>query len=48
VGLDPHRDIEWVTSPDGKAIELFADGKVDAFLAFRPSRRSCAAAGSVA
>jgi NitT/TauT family transport system substrate-binding protein len=36
VGLDPHRDIEWVTSPDGKAIELFADGKVDAFLGFPP------------
>ena len=34
VGLDPQRDIEWVTSPD--AMELFADGKVDAFLGFPP------------
>ena len=34
VGLDPHKDIEWVTSPT--AMELFAEGKVDAFLAFPP------------
>ena len=48
VGLDPQRDIEWVTSPDGNAMELFAEGKVDAFLGFPPSRRSCAPARSVA
>jgi NitT/TauT family transport system substrate-binding protein len=36
VGLDPHRDIEWVTRPDGTAMELFAEGKVDAFLGFPP------------
>ena len=36
VGLDPQNDIEWVSSPDGKAIELFAEGKVDAFLGFAP------------
>ena len=36
VGLDPQQDIEWVSSPDGKAIELFAQGKVDAFLGFAP------------
>jgi NitT/TauT family transport system substrate-binding protein len=34
VGLDPHKDIEWVTSPT--AMELFAEGKVDAFLGFPP------------
>ena len=34
VGLDPHKDIEWVTSPT--AMELFVEGKVDAFLAFPP------------
>jgi NitT/TauT family transport system substrate-binding protein len=34
VGLDPHKDIEWVTSPT--AVELFEEGKVDAFLAFPP------------
>ena len=31
VGLDPHEDINWVTSPTGNAMELFAEGKVDAF-----------------
>jgi NitT/TauT family transport system substrate-binding protein len=36
VGLDPHKDIDWVTSPDGNFIALFAEGKVDAFLAFPP------------
>jgi NitT/TauT family transport system substrate-binding protein len=36
VGLDPQSDIEWVTSPDGRAIELFAEGEVDAFLGFPP------------
>jgi NitT/TauT family transport system substrate-binding protein len=36
VGLDPKSDFEWVTSPDGKPMELFADGKADAFLAFPP------------
>jgi NitT/TauT family transport system substrate-binding protein len=36
VGLDPERDFEWVTSPDGKPMELFAEGKADAFLAFPP------------
>ena len=36
VGLDPHEDINWVTSPTGNAMELFAEGKVDAFLGFPP------------
>ena len=36
VGLDPHKDIEWVTSSTGNAMELFAEGKVDAYLAFPP------------
>jgi NitT/TauT family transport system substrate-binding protein len=35
VGLDPARDINWVTGND-KPAELFAEGKVDAFLAFPP------------
>jgi NitT/TauT family transport system substrate-binding protein len=34
VGLDPTKDIRWVTSPT--AVELFADGKVDAFLGWPP------------
>jgi NitT/TauT family transport system substrate-binding protein len=36
IGLDPHRDINWVTSPDVNPMELFAEGKVDAFLGFPP------------
>ncbi len=36
VGLDPRRDIEWVESPGGDAIELFARGGTDAFLGFPP------------
>jgi NitT/TauT family transport system substrate-binding protein len=34
VGLDPAKDIEWVTSAKVKPIELFAEGKIDAFLGF--------------
>src|SRR2546430_9620463 len=36
VGLDPAKDIKWVTSPSVAPMELFADGKVDAFLGFPP------------
>jgi NitT/TauT family transport system substrate-binding protein len=36
IGFDPGRDVIWVTSPSPKPSELFADGKVDAFLGFAP------------
>jgi NitT/TauT family transport system substrate-binding protein len=36
VGLNPIKDIEWVTSASVKPIELFAEGKIDAFLGFPP------------
>jgi len=36
VGLNPTKDIEWVTSASVKPIELFAEGKIDAFLGFPP------------
>ena len=36
VGLHPAKDIEWVTSAKVKPIELFAEGKIDAFLGFPP------------
>jgi NitT/TauT family transport system substrate-binding protein len=36
VGLDPQKDINWITSPTGNFMDLFAEGKVDAFLAFPP------------
>jgi NitT/TauT family transport system substrate-binding protein len=34
VGLDPAKDIEWVTVPD--PVEAFAEGKIDAFLGAPP------------
>jgi NitT/TauT family transport system substrate-binding protein len=34
VGLDPVKDIDWVASPAVAPKELFADGKIDAFLGF--------------
>jgi NitT/TauT family transport system substrate-binding protein len=36
VGLDPHKDIDWIASGKESAMELFAQGKVDAFLGFPP------------
>src|SRR6266851_19046 len=38
VGLDPKLDIRWVTStdPSVKPLELFAEGKIDAFLGTPP------------
>jgi hypothetical protein len=37
VGLDPAKDIDWITSSSPKPIQLFADGQADAFLAFPPA-----------
>ena len=36
VGLDPKNDIEWVTRPSGRSVELFLEREVDAFLGFPP------------
>ena len=36
VGLDPLKDIHWVTDPAVKPIESFVAGKIDAFLGFPP------------
>ncbi len=36
VGLDPVKDIDWVISPTPPPMELFAEGKIDAFLGFPP------------
>jgi NitT/TauT family transport system substrate-binding protein len=38
VGLDPAKDIRWVTNADPAVdpLELFAEGKIDAFLGFPP------------
>jgi NitT/TauT family transport system substrate-binding protein len=36
VGLDPAKDIRWVVNSSTKAMELFTEGKIDAFLGFPP------------
>jgi NitT/TauT family transport system substrate-binding protein len=36
VGLDPARDINWVFSPSVAPMELFVEGKIDAFLGAPP------------
>jgi len=36
VGLDSRKDVQWVTDPKVKPIELFVQGKIDAFLGFPP------------
>ena len=36
VGLDPAKDIDWVLSPSVAPMELFAEGKLDAFLGTPP------------
>jgi NitT/TauT family transport system substrate-binding protein len=48
VGLNPQRDIHWVTSSTGDAtgpMELYAAGKTDAFLAFPPEPQELRARG---
>jgi NitT/TauT family transport system substrate-binding protein len=36
VGLDPQKDINFVTHAGGEAIQLLAEGKIDAYLGFPP------------
>jgi NitT/TauT family transport system substrate-binding protein len=45
VGLDPVTDIHWVTDPAIKPIELFVQGKIDAFLGFPPEPQDLRARG---
>jgi NitT/TauT family transport system substrate-binding protein len=37
VGLDPMKDVHWITDPSIKPIELFVQGNIDAFLGFPPA-----------
>src|SRR5262245_23602469 len=46
VGLDPAKDIRWVTSTSPKPMELFADGKIDAFLGLAPEPQELRARNS--
>jgi NitT/TauT family transport system substrate-binding protein len=36
IGLDPRKDLNWVFHPPAEAMQLLAEGKIDAFLAFPP------------
>ena len=36
VGVNPSRDVRWHFRPSAEGMQLFADGKVDAFLGFPP------------
>ena len=36
IGLDPQEDINWVTSPEGDAMERYIAGETEAFLGFPP------------
>ena len=45
IGLDPARDIRWVTDPSPRPLDLFAAGKIDAFLAVPPEPQELLARG---
>jgi NitT/TauT family transport system substrate-binding protein len=46
VGLDPAKDIRWVnTNPSIKPMQLFIEGKLDAFLAIQPEPQQLRALG---
>ena len=36
VGLDPEKDFQWVIDPAARPLDLYVEGKIDAFLAFPP------------
>jgi NitT/TauT family transport system substrate-binding protein len=45
VGLDPRKDVTWVTYPLAEAMQWLAEGKVDAFWAFPPEPQELRAKG---
>jgi NitT/TauT family transport system substrate-binding protein len=45
VGLDPAQDIDWIVPSSGTAMNLFAEGKTDAFLGFPPEPQELRACG---
>jgi NitT/TauT family transport system substrate-binding protein len=45
VGLDPAKDIRWIAEASPKPMELFAAGKIDAFLGFPPEPQDLRARG---
>jgi NitT/TauT family transport system substrate-binding protein len=45
VGLDPAKDIRWVTDPSVKPIEQFIEGQIDVFMGFPPQPQELRAKG---
>jgi NitT/TauT family transport system substrate-binding protein len=45
VGLDPRKDINWVTHPFAESTRLLTEGKIDAFMAFPPQTQELRAKG---
>ena len=45
VGLDPQKDITWVTHPPAEAVQLLTEGKIDALMAFPPLAQELRAQG---
>src|SRR5215208_1292144 len=45
IGLDPVRDIRWVSDPGLRRLDLFVDGKLDAFLGTPPEPQQLRARG---
>ena len=45
VGLDPRKDINWVVHPSEESMQLFREGKVDAYLGFPPEPQELRAQG---
>jgi NitT/TauT family transport system substrate-binding protein len=45
VGLDPQKDVTWVTRAPDEAIQLFTAGQIDAFLGFPPQTLELRAKG---
>jgi NitT/TauT family transport system substrate-binding protein len=45
IGLDAQQDIQWVTSPEGDAMERFVAGDTEAFLGFPPEPQELRARG---
>jgi len=45
VGLNPQKDITWVTHPSAEAVQLLTAGKIDAFMAFPPFAQELRAKG---
>src|SRR5262249_19273560 len=45
VGLEPQKDITWVTHPPAEAVQLLTEGKIDALMAFPPLAQELRAQG---